>query len=255
MHITYVLVLKFIDTAGKRRFMFSIVIFYPLLSLLVGAPLPFPSLLDVTPDQIAIFNFMSLLITIMGSIVGVGFYLERRQNLKLEAHNQKIKDVEKKIEEAVILTHQDNKDLRHEMKEMETRLQVIVASKNSDIEKIVEHKVTAAKELVDTRFKNIEEIAKGMQKSIDFMQQFQFGSGAKSVPPFIQGRVESQQHKDQPYEGIYQTPDSTETQKHKDKQERIDKQEYKDFQHDRDKERIQKEKDSKKRWVDEERGR
>ena len=54
----------------------------------------------------------------------------------------------------------------------------------------------------------------------------------------MSGSIESQQHKDKPFEGIYQTPDSTETQRHKDQQT------YKsDLQM-----RKEREKTSKERW-------
>jgi hypothetical protein len=55
-----------------------------------------------------------------------------------------------------------------------------------------------------------------MQKSVDFMNQFLWGAGAKSMPPYTQGEEESKEHADKPSEGIFLQPDSSETQQHKD---------------------------------------
>ena len=57
---------------------------------MVGAPLPFPSLIDVSSAHVAFINFLSLLVTLVGSIIGIGFYIERRNNLKFDQQNHKM---------------------------------------------------------------------------------------------------------------------------------------------------------------------
>ena len=42
------------------------------------------------------------------------------------------------------------------------------------------------------------------------------GGGRKSVPSYVEGEEETQEHKDKPGEGIFMSPDSSETQKTKD---------------------------------------
>lgn len=55
-----------------------------------------------------------------------------------------------------------------------------------------------------------------MEKSLNFVSQFLWGQGAKSIPPYLQGMEETQAHKDEEPEGIYRSPDSSETQEMKD---------------------------------------
>ena len=163
------------DTPRKKLVLYSLFLHYPILSLIVGAPIPFPSVMTVTPEQIAIFNFASLLITIMGSIVGVGFYLERRNNLKAEAQTKKIDVVNEHIDESVIAVRVELKELRNEMsngmREMEKRICDSVGSKNHQIEKVIEEKVTTARELVDTKFRHIEDITKELRSNLQNMER------------------------------------------------------------------------------------
>lgn len=138
---------------------------------MVGAPIPFPSVLEVTPAQIAIFNFISLLITIIGSIIGVGFYLERRNNLKVEKQNKEIEKIEEQIDESAIAIRQEIKELHMEMKEMEARICSLLADKALEVSRHSALEVKAAKEIADTRFKNIESNQNIMRKSIQAMER------------------------------------------------------------------------------------
>lgn len=174
------------DTPRKKLILYSLFLHYPILSLIVGAPIPFPSMMSVTPEQIALFNFASLLITIMGSIVGVGFYLERRNNLKSEAQNKKIDAVNNHIDESVIAVRVELKELRNEMsngmKEMEKRICDSLTSKNHEIEKNVEDKVAAAKELVDTKFRHVDDMTKELRSSLQNMEKGYHRSNKYSQP-------------------------------------------------------------------------
>src|SRR5687767_13385280 len=112
------------------------------MSLLVGAPLPFPSLIDVSSEHVAFINFLSLLITLVGSIIGIGFYIERRNNLKFDAQNNKMDRIDKKID--------DKSDwLYKEMREMENRICNNLNNQIKDLEKNTEYKVNKAKDIVD----------------------------------------------------------------------------------------------------------
>lgn len=124
---------------------------------MVGAPLPFPSLVAPSQEQIAIINFTSTLITLVGTIIGVGFYLERRNNLKLEAQNKKIDTVEEKIDEGVIATNENIKAVHQDMRDMERRICDSNDVKFHSLEKSIEERGIAAKSLEDERINNLSE--------------------------------------------------------------------------------------------------
>jgi hypothetical protein len=159
-----------LDERPKRITALSFILYFPFISVLVGAPIPFPSLLEVTSEQIAIFNFISLLITIIGSIIGVGFYLERRSNLKLEKQNTEIEKIDDSIGEATIAVRQEIKELHMEMKEMETRICSLLADKSLEVSKHAALEVATAKEVADTRFRNIEGNQQIMRRSIQNLE-------------------------------------------------------------------------------------
>ena len=162
---------KVLDEPRKKIIAYSFIVFFPFLSLLVGAPIPFPSVLEVTPAQIAIFNFISLLITIIGSIIGVGFYLERRNNLKVEKQNKEIEKIEESIDESAIAIRQEIKELHMEVKEMETRICASISDKSLEVSKHAALEVKAAKDVADTRFKNIEGNQQIMRRSIQDIER------------------------------------------------------------------------------------
>lgn len=150
------LIKEVLDEPKKRFTAYSFIVYFPLISILVGAPIPLPySLFTVSSEQIAFLNSISLLITITGSIIGIGFYLERRQNLKLDKQNDKMDKIDKEIEQAVIVTGEHIKDARNDMREIERRLCALITSTVNTIERNIEDKVVAAKALEDERIRNI----------------------------------------------------------------------------------------------------
>lgn len=154
----------FIDTPSKKRVIFSFIIYYPLISLLAGAPIPFPSITSPTPEQIAILNFTSLLITLVGTIIGVGFYLEKRQNSKIDK-------LEEQIDESILAVKEDLKELYNEMKEMEKRICDSVASKMISQDANTDLKVSKAKELADQKIQTMENTQRDMRKDIQQMER------------------------------------------------------------------------------------
>jgi hypothetical protein len=155
---------RFLDTPAKRSIMYSFVLFYPLMSLLAGAPLPFPSLFDVSAEQIALLNFGSLLVTLVGSIIGVGFYLEKRQNNKIER-------LENQVDEGVIALKLNIKELYHEMKEMKRAINEDIIDKLLGQDKSTDLKVSKAKELADQKIEHMEDITRDMRKDIQAMER------------------------------------------------------------------------------------
>jgi hypothetical protein len=160
---------KVLDTPRRKATALSFAIYYPIMSSLVGAPLPFPSLIDVSSEHIAFINFLSLLITLVGSIIGIGFYIERRNNLKFEAQNNKMDRIDKKID--------DKSDwLYKEMREMENRICSNVNSQVKKMEENTEYKVSKAKDVEDERLKRIDEAHREHERRLDRLDNAYYSS-------------------------------------------------------------------------------
>ena len=128
--------------------MLSFIVYFPIISLMTGAPLPFPSLFEPTASQIALLNGINVSIAIIGSIVGATFYLERRNNKKIE----KMADT---IIESTLALRTELKELHNEIKNMESRISSAIDQKIDRVEKLIDDKVMAAKQLEDERIRNI----------------------------------------------------------------------------------------------------
>ena len=139
--------------------------YFPLMSLLMGAPIPLPSLFTPTPELMALLNLFSLLITLIGAVIGAAFYLERRSNLKFDAQNEHIEKIEEKLDEAVIATNEHIKVVRQDMKDMERRLCESNDRQNKVLEKSIEEKVIAAKLLEDERMNSINQRLARLEKN------------------------------------------------------------------------------------------
>jgi hypothetical protein len=151
---------KVLDTPRRKIVAYSFIIYYPIISVLVGAPLPFPSLIDVSSAHVAFINFLSLLITLVGSIIGIGFYIERRNNLKFDAQNFKMDRIDRKID--------DKGDwLFNQMREMENRICSRFDEKINKIEEGTEYKVQKAKDIEDERFRRIDEQHREHERRLD----------------------------------------------------------------------------------------
>ncbi len=151
---------RVLDTQRRKATAFSFILYYPIISTLVGAPLPFPSLIDVSSEHVAFINFLSLLITLVGSIIGIGFYIERRNNLKFDAQNFKMDRIDKKID--------DKSDwLYKEMREMENRICNNLNNQIKELEKNTDYKVNKAKDIVDERSHRIDEQHREHERRLD----------------------------------------------------------------------------------------
>jgi hypothetical protein len=145
-------------------------------------PLPAPPVFTLSPELMALFNFFSLLITLVGSATGVGFYLERRTNLKLESQTNKIDKIDDKLGESIIAIRQDFKELKREMYDMERRICDSINSKGMDLERnldtkinSVESKVVSAKVLEDERVNNIQKRIENMESHYHGSKRFSKG--------------------------------------------------------------------------------
>ncbi len=137
--------------------------YFPIVSLIAGAPLPLPSIFEPTQGQIAILNGVNLSISIIGAIIGVGFYLRNKSKKELEK-------LEEQIEEKAIAHHQELVELKKEMHEMEVRICNNMTDKIVSIEKNIELKVQRAKDVEDERFKRMDEKHNDHDKRMDRME-------------------------------------------------------------------------------------
>jgi hypothetical protein len=144
------------------------------MSVLVGAPIPVPSLFDLSAQTMAFVNLLSLLITLLGSISGIGFYLERRTNMKFENQSKKMDDVEKKISENL-------QWLRMELKEIELRMEKSFHTKLDEMEKSTDLRVEKAKEIEDEKFKRIDEGHREHERRLDVIDRDSYDYKKKEV--------------------------------------------------------------------------
>jgi len=139
---------KFIDNAAKKRIMFSFIIYFPIISLAFGTPIPLPSIFEPSQGQVGLLNGINLSISIIGSIIGVGFYLRKKSQDELNVQNKKIDKLDEKIDEK-------SEWLYKEMKGMETRICNSMEKRAVGIERATDDKVKSAKDLEDERIRSI----------------------------------------------------------------------------------------------------
>lgn len=152
--------IRILDTPRRKITVYSFALYYVILSSIVGAPLPFPSLIDVSAEHVAFINFLSLLVTLVGSIIGIGFYIERRNNLKFDQQNFKMDRIDQKIDKKT-------DGLHTQLREMEARICRNFDEKLTQMERNTEYKVTKAKDVEDERFKRIDEQHREHERRLD----------------------------------------------------------------------------------------
>lgn len=152
--------IRILDTPRRKITVYSFALYYVILSSIVGAPLPFPSLIDVSAEHVAFINFLSLLVTLVGSIIGIGFYIERRNNLKFDQQNFKMDRIDQKIDKKT-------DGLHTQLREMEQRICQNFDEKLTQMERNTEYKVTKAKDVEDERFKRIDEQHREHERRLD----------------------------------------------------------------------------------------
>jgi hypothetical protein len=153
-----------IDTPRRKITVYSFALYYFVMSSLVGAPLPFPSLVDVSSEHVAFINFLSLLVTLVGSIIGIGFYIERRNNLKFDQQNAKMDRIDQKIDQKV-------DGLSQQLRDTENRICKTFDEKLTQLERNTEYKVQRAKDIEDERFKRIDELHREHERRLDTLDR------------------------------------------------------------------------------------
>ena len=180
--------------------------------------------------------FLSILIALIGIVLGFVYFTKTfkakavvdKQNYKLQLESAADK---KRMEEISLAKElkEDNKRLALDVKEaMIHHVSTIVNTLKSDIElqktillseiALMKKDYSQVRTDMLAHIENQQTINERMQKSIDFMNQFLWGAGARSTPEFLNPEdiPESEEHKTSPTVGIFTEPDSTETKKFKD---------------------------------------
>jgi hypothetical protein len=193
-------------------------------------------------EYLVVMLLVIISISIIGFVVGF-YYFSIRARAQVEKANKesfKIQSdklaIEKRKEEKNLAVElkEENKRLALDVKDsMLNHVGTLISTMKSDLEL---HKTILLSELSMLRSKqdqlqghltlqkeNQVDVNRNMQRQLDMINQFTWGVDAKSIPPYVTGDVESQEHKDKPAEGMFSSPDSTktETQKHTDKKDKI----------------------------------
>ena len=178
--------------------------------------------------------FVSLLLAVIGAIATFLYFRSTTKNKRSQDNKQDLLNIEDRAREKL----KDDLFIAKEVKEEARKVAIDTKGEMMDIiHNIVErlqNEINKSRMVVENEIKlltytvdqvkvdlkrNIEFqqiINDRMQKSVDFMNQFLWGAGAKSMPPYTQGEEETKEHADKPSEGIFMNPDSSETQEHKD---------------------------------------
>jgi hypothetical protein len=166
---------------------------------------------------------LPLIVAIIGTVLGF-YYFNRTNKTDREAlARQKKKD---EIELAKELRQENEKLAKDVKSSMTIQFSILLDKMKTDIElqkSILTAEINLMKRDDKDLRKDLEDAMKQqqtindrIQKSIDFMSQFLWGVGAKSDPAYITGQIETKEHEDKPSVGIFKSPDSSETQAHKD---------------------------------------
>lgn len=178
--------------------------------------------------------FLSVLIALSGLVLTFYYYKTTTKQKQIADNKADLVQVEQrakdKQKEEVALAKEvasENKstalEVKQEMKEyiinVINTLRHDIAIQNSNLE----HEVDLMKQVDSQIQKDLmnyineqTKINERIEKSLNFVSQFLWGQGAKSIPYYVTGQEEPQSHKDEPFEGLYLEPDSAETQAMKD---------------------------------------
>lgn len=149
---------SFIDSTRRKLALLPFILFTPLQSAVVGTPLPLPAIFSISPEQIAIFNFISFLVTLSGTLTGVAFWVEKRNTKKIEELKADIKD---KYE-----------SLRKQITDTEFRMCENMSLRSKSIEKTIESNVASAKELEDTKFRIVEKRLDENERQMEEIERY-----------------------------------------------------------------------------------
>lgn len=128
--------------------------YYPLMQVFAGVPAQTEfSIFDLTPQAFAIFQFVSLLVTILASMIGIGFTLHNSSKNDKKELNEKWEKRITGIEERM---DDKTEEIMDEIHAVERRIGKNADQRFMNLTKSLEEKVIAAKVLEDERIDNIK---------------------------------------------------------------------------------------------------
>jgi hypothetical protein len=132
---------------GGRRTLIILSLFAinPISSIMFGTPMPFPfpAIPEPSPGTVAIMNIASLCTTLLGGIVGVTFWLDRRNKNELTKLDTKI--------------DKNTTELKNSISAVGENLCKLISDKNDALLENTDLKLNKFKEIADERFKNMNE--------------------------------------------------------------------------------------------------
>jgi len=135
---------RIFNTRQRRLTLYMFIIYYMAffsISAVDASPFDF---LNLTAESMAVFQFVSLIVTISGGFVTIGFALKNDAKNQFKEQNEKISKVDAKIDTKA-------EEIKDEMHDMERRICDNVALKTGYLAEAIEEKVQAAKLLEDER--------------------------------------------------------------------------------------------------------
>ena len=173
------------------------------------------------------FDFTSgLLIAVIGLMLGLIYFLidlkyrkktdMRAEKVQVESLAERVKEnqaetAEKLRAETALIAQQTRRDMEAYVDRQTQDLKTDYGHKFQ----VVDLKIDAIHEAIANVIeKNAQtalinsKTAERLEKQMDRIQQFEWGRDAKSVPAFITGEEETQEHKDKPDEGLFKDPES-----------------------------------------------
>ena len=178
-------------------------------------------------DQIIIYSIVGIVIAAVGLVAANIWNSRMQKDTNTQSTTMMVENIDKaakeKWREERLLAQevaQHNKELAMDIKQdMKNHIDSLIRILKGDIEL---QRVQAYSQIdkLDTKVQQINiDIARHIeeeknehiriQKSIDFLQTMQFGPEAKSTPPYMEGKVETQTKKDEAYKGVFASREDT----------------------------------------------
>ena len=172
-------------TRKRKTTALSFTLYYPLQSVLVAAPAPIPfPVLQVSQETIALFNFISLLITIAGGFTGFAFWVQRQSTKRFDAQDSKIDKLEEKQDKSFVKLDTKIEDkaswLYDKIKESKNAIQHAVSMAKEEFNKKNEESIKYAREIVDEKFRSIEWISQDHKERISNLENKYFNDAMGS---------------------------------------------------------------------------
>ena len=131
------------NSKKKKGTMGSIFASYPILFVLASSPSPSPfAFIDMSSQAFAMFQFLSLLITMFGGMIGIGFALHNNSRTQAKEQNDKI--------------DRNTTELKNEIQSIKKDLCTSLTERTKVLADSIEEKVISAKNLEDERIEHIQ---------------------------------------------------------------------------------------------------